>query len=464
MMPSCQSVETVCIPEKDCLGHATEFPEWWLDLAKRALKWRRALETAPIANPPCLELSARSVAYPPRTVRPKTKPLPGIKGEVSWLKPTQWLDQGWPKANAPTRLNVIPFRRVRPKKPFRTLYPTRRLCLTMEGKRAIAWMFDRSRKRHAPHTPIGFHQDLIDLYRRTWGEEWTPENPGAYIAPSLDPAENLIKQCFAENLPIKVAAKMTRHQPVQFWFDLGWRRTCQEYESAAIFALVTAIREYPGEMPPDFRPALVHKLKWRIGDLIRSEGRHQYRRARCFSCAGSGWDDTGRYKCIDCRGKGYTFERTHDSLVGYAPVSSPYANFLEYTEPAYTPPWSGARSITPEASIINSGEALWKSVDRLPEFQRKLIYALCSDGGNQTSAGAEVGVSQPTVSRQLKALRPVIQDWADSPREGNPPLPKNRNWVAEVCEKHTPYSWNGIHGGANTRAPIRAWQEIIEAA
>jgi RNA polymerase sigma factor (sigma-70 family) len=344
--------------------------------------------------------------------------------EVSWLKPTRWRGQRWPEIESISHLEP------------------------QEDK------------------------------------EGKPEEPLREVAPEKLP---LIERYAKEHLPERIAASVSRRVPVDFWF----KRTnheghdlieCQEFTSEANFWLVLAVDQYKELPGVDFKALVRQRIEGSLFDLFRAEHGHEFSKPRCTSCSGSGWDDAGKCKCVDCRGRGYTYKRNSDRIDDYRPdPDDPDPEYI-YPLPEKT------RHIEQTMVAVDARNELLavirtavnSAVGCLPARQQVAVLGIHANDQTQQDVALGTGVSQATVSRNLKAgtqllitlLIPAhIAEYARArfreiptseemrrdlyiggdKRRGFRP----RDWWGEIRAKHTPYTWYGKSGGANTRAAVR---------
>ncbi|HLK64473.1 MAG TPA: hypothetical protein VKU19_13600 [Bryobacteraceae bacterium] len=211
-----------------------------------------------------------------------------------------------------------------------------------------------------------------------------------------------------------------------------------------------------------FRRQLPRRLSDRLIDHFRGTAKHEYGRIKCANCGGTGSIDSGQ-KCTECR-RGFIYVVRIDPIGNYVPDGAGDEDHSHIREEIDRRENPEERSLSSEALAT-----VWAEVDRLPEFQRRLVYAIFWNGATQTEAAQQLSTNQPKINREKeKALDSLPRSKFDAVAEPAEPSRCThrrstlRDWWGEMRARHTPYAWNGFSGGANLAYVRPGGLETIE--
>jgi DNA-directed RNA polymerase specialized sigma24 family protein len=230
-------------------------------------------------------------------------------------------------------------------------------------------------------------------------------------------------------------------------------RRSPELLSEACYAVVLLVDAWVDRPDTAFDKAAYFRglLRGRLIDLFRANAKHEYARVVCRTCAGERYIE-GK-KCSDCRGRGFHYLARVDPIENYIASDSDdesHTHVREEIDPRQNP----------EERLLSSGAraAVRAEIDRLPDFQRKLMYALFWSDLNETETARVLSKSQPTVNRGKRAALNFLRDSKlnSAPEPSRCTHRRNalRDWWGEMKARHTPYTLGRPQEGANRKAPL----------
>jgi hypothetical protein len=327
--------------------------------------------------------------------------------------------------------------------------------------------------------------ERAELYGRRFARIAEVRADGSDILRPVPPEKiPLIESYFSQGLSAKMVSSVSTKTPVDFRFVYtnpktgGTTIACQEMESEANYWLVWAVANYQQLPGVDFRALVAKRINGSLFDLVRSNLKHEFAKVSCLTCCGTGWDEHGKCKCVDCRGRGHTYKRNVDRIDEYNP--DPNEDDPEYTYPLPSGQPNFGEELLKHAEGSELVSAVRTSLGSLPVRQRTVVFEVHANGRTQQDVASEIGKKQATVSRDLAngsrllaelLIPPNIRWYAQRrfrtttlPDEIRSELYKPLDWWGEARERNTAYTlygdWLLRHGvkqgvgGANIKAPI----------
>jgi RNA polymerase sigma factor (sigma-70 family) len=248
---------------------------------------------------------------------------------------------------------------------------------------------------------------------------------------------------FRRHTPHRVAANRIGKLPALRFFYWGGgpaptvvqlARSVPDLLGEACLALVSIIDTYP-VLDYDRTVFLWNKIKWLIIDEHRRESKHEYALVTCLTCGGKRHTGAEEEKCAVCRGRGFMYTLRIDPVEQIVP--DPKGEDVRIREEI-------DRNPNPEERLLSSEsmELLRAEIDRLPDFQRKLVFALYWDGLGETEAARSLSTSQPTVNRRKKDALSSLQVSVPQPSAEIPRVTHRRSsirdWWGESRARSSP--------------------------